>query len=504
MRKEKAIKAYKKAQTIVKELIGYSPKNYSIAFFLDESIYESVLLQSHYAGSPNSILSSNEVTILKELDDEKLIPKGVDLFFPSKPGKSYMPASRIDLNESVLIAKFVYLLAMSALAERSQSYYPKYLQEIFKLDRIIKNLFSNNVFELIKERNAVWAWQYFQDFSATLRLLARYQLADFYVPPGTIKTKSVFYNFLVEIRNITKKRAEIERKTPLFDFTIYGFGNLILNKYLDSLQEKQKEKLLPSLKDNLGQAFGEIGASFLKWHQELEENEGKEILEIASALTDDYQLVKKWNRGETKKRLEILREKLSESASIWHSYKEGYWADLWPVRGIAFDRASTIIGKMQRRKFTKALDLLEDKPTVKSHGRVIMPKREVAIFSVDEDTIGQEQILIFRNHLSANKGEFLTPLPGLPDVIIFKKYSGMHIASYVGINESEGYPRSPYDLKPITRSVQVTKAKNAYTSVERDEGGRLDSEIDYSNLKRLTEHQRRAINYLLRQKEVSL
>ncbi|MFV2016548.1 MAG: hypothetical protein ACC656_14045, partial [Candidatus Heimdallarchaeota archaeon] len=179
-------------------------------------------------------------------------------------------------------------------------------------------------------------------------------------------------------------------------------------------------------------------------------------------------------------------------------------SDLWPLLASSFDKIANYVGKIQRRKFTSFQELMLDSPLVTNHGRVQLLDREVSVMAIQEDTIGQEQLLILRNHLEAKKDTFSTPLPGLPDVIVLKKFAGMHVASYLGVadkTQKREYPKSPYDLPVVVRAVQVTRRKDAYKSSERDDTGRIDS-ANYENLKKLTEPQYRAIRYLIRQSEV--
>lgn len=315
-----------------------------------------------------------------------------------------------------------------------------------------------------------------------------------------MRNTSVFYNFLLEIKGIVKERTQLERKMPLWELTLHGFGTYALRTYLDGLKEEIKVKIKPKLKGNLGQPFGEVGYVFLNWLAE--ENKGKSVYEIAKGLKNDYELVKHWKRSDTKQRLETYRNQLGDEALQWHRFRNGYWADLWPIRAQNYDRVADLVGKIQRKKINSRLELLMDKPAVIAHGRVKLPDRDVAVFSINEDAIGQEQMIILRNHLLADKGGFIIPLPGLPDIIVFKKFAGMHIAAYLGVKTGTGYPTSPYDLPLVSRAVQVTRRKDAYISEVREDEGKLSQMADYSELKNLTEPQHRAIRYLIKQGEV--
>ena len=89
-------------------------------------------------------------------------------------------------------------------------------------------------------------------------------------------------------------------------------------------------------------------------------------------------------------------------------------------------------------------------------------------------------------------------------MIVFKKYAGMHIASYLGVADKTSqkkYPLSPYDLPLVIRAIQVTRKKGAYKSDERDEDAKIDT-VNYDNLEKLTDPQHRAIRYLIRQGEM--
>jgi hypothetical protein len=274
-----------------------------------------------------------------------------------------------------------------------------------------------------------------------------------------------------------------------------------MTEYLEGLEQGVSDRIQPLLKANVGQPIGVVGKQFLQEHGESIED----IYESAIAMESDIDLVKVWNRKTTKQRMEETREKLSTTSRIWYSSKTSYWSDLWPLRANQFDKAATYVGKIQRRGYKQFSDLLQDKPIIQSHGRVVLSDRDVVVLSIQEDTVGQEQLLILRNHLQARKDTFTTPLPGLPDVIVFKKFAGMHVASYLGVadgNSFRHYPQSPYDLPLVVRAVQVTRRKDAYMSKEREDEGKID-QANYENLEKLTDPQHRALRYLIRQGEIT-
>jgi hypothetical protein len=367
---------------------------------------------------------------------------------------------------------------------------------------VIYDLFANNVYEFVMERGASWVWQYFQDFTAVMRVLSLYDLDDFYIPPTSIRDASIFYNYLLEIKSIIKDRSQQVLKAPLMDLLVDGIGDLALNIYLEEKYDPDsKSKIIPYLKSNLGQPRGVIGSHFLKQRGDDFESIFNEALEIKN----DQELTSIWNRSETKREFEEIREELSNKSMVWHAADDRYWSDLWPMRGSGFDKVGNYVGKIQRRGFKRYSELLEDSPLITNHGRVQLKDREVVVLGINDDTVGQEQLIILRNHLQARKDTFSTPLPGLPDTIVFKKMSGLHVASYLGVSERKRerrYPKSPYDLPVTVRAIQVSSRRGAYQSTERDDEGRID-EADYSELQSLTEPQHRAIRYLIRQGEIA-
>ncbi|MHA2092074.1 MAG: hypothetical protein ACW98K_14565 [Candidatus Kariarchaeaceae archaeon] len=497
------LQAYANAREWINSKFGTTPEDYKVLLFIDPTLFESVVLQTSNAGSPRAIISSNELEILQEMKEEKYAASGMDLFYGSRSPKLFLPEPRMinQQDAKVIEAKFIHFFAKALLTENTKSRFPDHLEKLYKYDAIIQDLFTNNVYEFVRERTAPWIWQYFQDFSAVMRSLSLYNLDDFYVPPANIRSASIFYNYLLEIKSIIKSRSNQVVKSPLLDLVIQGFGDLVLTEYLEGLEQGVSDRIQPLLKANVGQPIGVVGKQFLREHGESIED----IYESAIAMESDIDLVKVWNRKTTKQRMEETRENLSTQSRIWYSSKTSYWSDLWPLRANQFDKATTYVGKIQRRGYKQFSDLLQDKPIIQSHGRVVLSDRDVVVLSIQEDTVGQEQLLILRNHLQARKDTFTTPLPGLPDVIVFKKFAGMHVASYLGVadgNSFRHYPQSPYDLPLVVRAVQVTRRKDAYMSKEREDEGKID-QANYENLEKLTDPQHRALRYLIRQGEIT-
>ncbi|MHA1303947.1 MAG: hypothetical protein ACTSPI_09625, partial [Candidatus Heimdallarchaeaceae archaeon] len=94
-----------------------------------------------------------------------------------------------------------------------------------------------------------------------------------------------------------------------------------------------------------------------------------------------------------------------------------------------------------------------------------------------------------------------TILPAFADIIAFKKIRGMHVATLFAVHKiSKKQPLSPYNLPVVTRAVQVTRRKDAYKSdLDEEKEKLIVGRVDYSYLKKLTQPQRNAINYLLKE-----
>lgn len=500
---EQFLEAHDNAVARVEDLLGRAPEDYKVLMFVDPTLFDSVLIQTERAGTPKAVISSNDLYILQQMKEEGFVPRGKDLFFGSRSPRFFYPQEILDHpgGQKIVEAKLIHSLSRAVLVEDTISRFPDTLKKLYRHDAVIYDLFANNVYEFVMERGAQWVWQYFQDFTAVIRLLSLYDLDDFYVPPNTIRSASIFYNYLLEIKEIIKKRSEQVLSSPLYDLVLHGYGDLVLNQHLQDFDDDVRDAMIPHLKANLGQPLGVIGNRFLSHHGESFE----EITEEALKLRNDQELTGIWTRGETKDHMEELREELMNKSMVWHSAQDSYWSDLWPMRGSQFDSTRKYVGKIQRRGYKSFAELQEDSPLVTSHGRIQLKDREVAVLGIQEDTVGQEQLIILRNHLQARKDTFSTPLPGLPDTIVFKKFSGMHVASYLGIvdkKRTRSYPRSPYDLPVVVRALQVTSDKDAYQSSERDDEGKID-EANYEELHSLTEPQYRAIRYLIRQRDVS-
>ena len=115
--------------------------------------------------------------------------------------------------------------------------------------------------------------------------------------------------------------------------------------------------------------------------------------------------------------------------------------------------------------------------------------------------MGLDQLVILHNHMALYREDFATILPAFADIIAFKKIRGMHVATLFAVHKiSRKQPISPYNLPIVTRAVQVTKRKDAYKTELDEEKEKMEVErVDYTHLKKLSQPQRNAISYLIKE-----
>ena len=99
------------------------------------------------------------------------------------------------------------------------------------------------------------------------------------------------------------------------------------------------------------------------------------------------------------------------------------------------------------------------------------------------------------------RDDFKTILPAFADVIVFKKIGGIHVSTLFAVHKTKHQPLSPYNLPVVTRAVQVTKRKDAYKfDLDEESEDKVDvSNVDYTYLRKLTQPQRGAIAYLIKE-----
>ncbi|MHA1911254.1 MAG: hypothetical protein ACTSYA_06120 [Candidatus Kariarchaeaceae archaeon] len=504
-RKQFVTEAYLSARNDVSKVLNAQcPEDYKILIFLDPSISQTIYQIIAASGSPHSILTLEKTQNLKEVREQGYFTDYPCYVYSSLPTIIYLKPPIDDFSDvakDTLRLQLVYALAKAFFLEKTEANNPRKLSQLYEMDQITKELMLNNIYEQIKESKSPWPWQYFQDLTGVLQMLALYGEADFYQPPDTARGFSVFYNYVIEIVNYVQKRAKLVRQVNLIDLTLDGFAFFVYKKIRQDVFSKD-ENLddLPEWLKYLETGPRNIVGSYLLEHLYDQEEENMDAF-LAKLFTfrSDSDIVKLWKRQEMKTLVSSLEDKAYEHFHIWHKAKSHYWSSIWPFHARGWDELAKYIRVLQRHKFQNFGQLIDFGKTVDFKGYALVGQRRVSVYEIIDDSIGLEQLLVLHNHAKALREDFLTLLPGFPDVIVFKKMQNMHVGVLLTIDETAEKPKSPYDKKTHTRAVQVTSKKEAYSSDLQDEAIAME-QIDYSNLSKMTQPQMRAMAYLIRQK----
>ncbi len=493
--KSRILTAYQESREFLKTTLGETPEEYRILLLNDSDLHTELALVSRKTATPHGIPTSQYGEKIREIRRKYGLPENLEITVNSKPTLAFISKESLDNSDhNVSKARLIHVLAHAYLNERTISRYPELIYKIYRMDYLQKELFLNNVVALVKERNAAWAWQYFQDFTALLRIYAEYNLAEFYTPPPTVKRNSVFYNYLIEALKLAKDRGKVLRSVPLHELVAEGFAHWATTEFLSTLDEETANSVIFQIKDIFLNPFGVVGEHLLRKAAQAEETS---VEELAPKLYSDQDLLNFFEPKQLKEEMQAIRVKTSEKAIQWHGSPASYWSDLWPLHALEFDKVENYARQIQRYKFKNYRDLIERNPVVKHHGYVKVSDRKIHVFTINNDEVGLSQLLILRNHLLETRQNFITTLPGLPDIIVLKSYSSMSMANYLTVGYASREPKTPYDLPRENRAVIVSKTAS-YKSELEPEPPELPDEIDYSELKDITSPQRNAIRYLLR------
>ncbi len=493
--KSRLLTAYEESREFLRNALGETPEEYRILLLNDSELQTELALVSRKTATPHGIPTSQYGEKIREIQRKYGLPKNLEIIVNSKPTLSFVSKDSLEsADHNVAKARLIHTLAHAYLNERTISRYPELIYRIYRMDYLQKELFLNNVVALVRERDATWAWQYFQDFTALLRIYAEYGLAEFYTPPPTVKRNSVFYNYLIEALKLAKDRGKTLRSIPLHELVVEGFAHWTTTEFLNTLDDATANSVIFQIKDIFLNPFGVIGEHLLRKASQINETSVKEL---APTLYSDQDLLNFFEPKQLKEELQAIRVRISERAIQWHGSPSSYWSDLWPLHALEFDKAENYARQIQRYKFKNYRDLIERNPIVKHHGYVKISDRKIQVFTINNDEVGLSQLLVLRNHLLETRQNFVTTLPGLPDIIVLKSYSSMSMANYLTVGYASREPKTPYDLPRENRAVIVSKSALYHSELE-PVPPELPDEIDYSELKDVTSPQRNAIRYLLR------
>ncbi|MHA2357181.1 MAG: hypothetical protein ACXABK_00230 [Candidatus Heimdallarchaeaceae archaeon] len=513
---EDVVRVYLNARDDFQLLVGATPENYRILIFINPELHISVNRVLEETGTPQAILTGEQITNLRSARVSDFLPIGKETVYNSLPTLIYLSVPSYDLEkeqEFTLRVMLVHALAHAYMNENTQSNSAKTLSRLYQIDVILKELMTNNVYKLNQEsaEKHVWAWQYFQDLIGVIRLFTESGVEDFYTPPEDARKYTLFNNFSIEAINLLGERAKIARRKHLHELIEEGFAHYIQIKEIEYLlgdkqfklpiREEDKQPIFPNdLKAFIAPPIGEFGIAVIKKLLSKVENE-EELFEKLFSYTSDLELLEEFTWDEVKDLLAVNKNTHSESVvERWHSSKSR-WTDIWSVYAYGWRLIEEYTRKIYRRKYSTFGQLLDDKPAISSKGYVKVGSKKVYVFEVNDNGVGIDQLVILHNHMSLYRDDFRTILPAFADVIVIKKIGGIHVASLFAVHKTRYQPLSPYNIPVITRAVQVTKRKDAYKfELDEEKEEKFDvSRIDYTYLRKLTQPQRGAIAYLIKE-----
>ncbi|MHA1259285.1 MAG: hypothetical protein ACTSSG_05705 [Candidatus Heimdallarchaeaceae archaeon] len=513
---EQVINTYLKAREDFKHLVGATPENYRVLLFINPELHVSVNRVVELAGTPQAILTAEQITHLRSARINDFLPTGKETVYNSLPTLIYLSVPTYDINEEQQLAlrvMLVHAFAHAYMNEKTKSNSAKILSKLYQIDVILKELMTNNVYKLNRTsaNKQIWAWQYFQDLIGVIRLFTEAGVEDFYSPPEEARKYTLFNNFSIESINLLTERAKIARKKHLHELIDEGFAHYIQKKEIEYLLEKEEYKLPKNpetkettfpreLKAYLAPPIGRISLAIIERLRTKVENES-ELYEKLFSCISDYDLLQEFSWDEIKDLLAVNKNLHSESVvETWHSSRSR-WTDIWSVYAYGWKIIEEYTRKVYRRKYSTFGQLLDDNPRVTSKGYVKVDKKKVYVFEINDYGVGIDQLVILHNHMSLYRDDFKTILPAFADIIVLKKIGGIHVATLFAVHKTKHQPLSPYNLPVVTRAVQVTKRKGAYKfDLDEEKEEKVDvSRVDYTYLRKLTQPQRGAIAYLIKE-----
>ena len=510
------VRVYNLAREDFKHLVGETPENYRVLLFINPDLHVSVNRVVEITGTPQAILTAEQITHLKSARINDFLPVGKETVYNSLPTLIYLSAPSYELNkeeEFTLRVMFIHAFAHAYMNENTESNSARTLSRLYQIDTVLKELMTNNVFQLNKESidGHAWAWQYFQDLIGVIRLFTESNVEDFYTPPEIARKYTLFNNFSIEAIDYLAERAKVSRKKNLHELIDEGFAHYIQDKGIKYLVEsgeyefkksgEDKEPKLPNeLKAFLAPPIGEFSLAVIKRLTRKIENEA-DLFNKLFSYKSDYDLLEEFTWDEVKELLAVNKNLHSEGVvNKWHSVNSR-WTDIWSVYAYGWRIIEEYTRKVYRKKYSTFGQLHDDKPRIQSKGYVKVDQKKVYVFEVNDHGIGIDQLVILHNHMALYRDDFKTILPAFADVIVFKKIGGIHVATLFAVHKTKTQPLSPYNLPVITRAVQVTKRKDAYKfDLDEDSEEKVDvSKVDYTYLRKLSQPQRGAIAYLIKE-----
>ncbi|MCK5304874.1 MAG: hypothetical protein KAJ72_06470, partial [Candidatus Heimdallarchaeota archaeon] len=339
---DEIVRVYNLAREDFKALVGETPENYRVLLFVNPDLHVSVNRVVEITGTPQAILTAEQITHLKSARINDFLPVGKETVYNSLPTLIYLSAPSYELNkeqEFTLRVMFIHAFAHAYMNEKTVSNSPQTLSKLYQIDTVLKELMTNNVFQLNKESSDghAWAWQYFQDLIGVIRLFTESGVEDFYTPPENARKYTLFNNFSIESINLIGERAKAARKKNLHDLIDEGFAHYIQKKAIDYLIQKEEYKLpkrhedrtfiYPNgLKAFLAPPIGVFGVAVISKLLTKYKNE-QEMFEKLFSYKSDLELLEEFSWNEIKDLLAVNKNDHSEYVvEHWHSSRSR-WTD---------------------------------------------------------------------------------------------------------------------------------------------------------------------------------
>ncbi|MHA1305517.1 MAG: hypothetical protein ACTSPI_17595, partial [Candidatus Heimdallarchaeaceae archaeon] len=431
------IAVYQKAREDFKELIGDTPEEYKILVFLNPDIHVSVNRVMESAGTPQAILTAEEIIHLKSSRTNDFLPTGRETVFNSLPTLIYLSVPRYDLTveqEFALRVMLVHAFAHAYMNEKTQSNSPRKLAKLYQLDTIIKELFQNNAYKIneLSNKQRMWAWQYYQDLVSVIRLFVEAGVKDFYSPPEQARQYTLFNNFSIEAIKVLKERAKEARKKQLHDFCEEAFAFYVQRKHLKYLEEKKEYNLATyprELKAYMAPPIGKISLFLLdklaikiqeqyeKEHKKIEGTElEQKLFEKMFSFKTDLEFFESFTWTELKNWISEQKNVHSETVvNTWHTTTSNF-TDIWSIYAFNWTKLENYIKKIYRKKYSTFGQLLDDTPKISFKGYVKVDEKKVYVFEINNEGIGLDQLVILHNHMALFRDDFSTILPAFADI----------------------------------------------------------------------------------------
>ncbi|MHA1212438.1 MAG: hypothetical protein ACTSSH_08255 [Candidatus Heimdallarchaeota archaeon] len=479
----RVVKIYQQARKDFEEFVGECPEDYKVLIFIDPELHASLYQVMELGGSPHAVLSQEIVESLRKARIKNYLADECISVFPSKPTMIYMSLP-FELEESperdfALRVMFIHAFAHAYFAEKSASNDSSIQTEIYRMDMIIKELIMNNAYGLKEKRQITWGLPYFQDMVAVIRILSTFGVQEFYVPPETSRKVSLFQNFMLEIINFVNRRAELVKKKNLTGILSEALTNYIHVNIAEKILKKGEYPFstLPKLlKPIYGPPINRLSFELITRAYKDISDQPKEIIKQILEMQSDLDLINKYGGvSEVRKLLKETREATQSTNVYWHADTSGYWRKTWNIYENVWDQLDDYVKFLNKNQSVNVGQWFGGSKAFQYYGYVKVDSKPIYVFEIDDESISLEQLLILHNHSLLYREDFVMPIPGFPDIIMFKKMDRMVVGTLLSVGRLEADPISPWDVPIYTRAIDISKELFDFIAKQKED---LEAESD--------------------------